>query len=38
LYTKDDLKYINKAIEEYREKFPEHKFLSGEDIVESILV
>ena len=38
LYQKDDFKYLNKAIEEYREKYPEHKFLYGADIVESILV
>jgi hypothetical protein len=37
-FTKDDFKYLNIAIEEYREKFPEHKFLYGADIVENILV
>lgn len=37
-YQKDDFKYLNKAIEDYREKYPEHKFLYGADIVESILV
>ena len=36
--NKNDFKYLNDAIEEYREKYPDNKFLYGADIVESILV